>query len=258
MAERRGIVRELKRALKERGLTYADAAGPLGLSLASVKRLFASGDLSLERVDVLCELTGIPLREILERAEENAAAGTQLTLTQEREIVADPRLLFVTWLVINRMPFEQITRDYRLSEADVLGCLIKLDHLKVIELQPFNRVRLLVSRHFSWRPGGPVQRYINDRLLREFMATRFSGAQEEFIFHGAPTSAAVLAQIKRVLQSSARECMELIERDRSAPSERSGAAFVLAIRPWEYSGFAQFARVPAAAPPAAINPSVKE
>ncbi len=240
MAERVAIVRELKRVLKERGLTYADVAQALRLSLASVKRLFSSGDLSLARVDVVCELAGISLREILERAEEHAISGAQLTLTQEREIVSDPRLLFVTWLLLNRMPFEQIVRDYRLTETEVLGCFIKLDHLKVIELQPFNRARLLVSRYFSWRPGGPVQRYINDRLLREFMSTRFSGAQEEFIFHGAPTSTTVLAQIKRVLQSTARECMELIERDRSAPQERSGAAFVLAMRPWEYSGFEQF------------------
>lgn len=249
MAERLAIVRELKRALKERGLTYSDVAAALKLSLPTVKRLFASADFSLARVDSICELTGIALREILERAEEHAIPASQLTLNQEREIVADPRLLFVTWLVLNRMPFEQITRDYRLTEAEVLSCFIKLDRLKVIELQPFNRVHLLVSRHFSWRPGGPVQRYINDRLLREFMSTRFLGAHEEFIFHGAPTSTAVLAQIKRILQSTARECMELIERDRSAPAERSGAAFVLALRPWEYSGFQQFRRDEDPAPP---------
>jgi AcrR family transcriptional regulator len=242
MADRAPIVRELKRALKEHGLTYAAVARALNLSLPTVKRLFANGDFSLARVDSICELVGLSLREILERAEEHAVPGGQLTLTQEREIVADPRLLFVTWLVFNRMPFEHITRNYRLTETELLGCLIRLDRLKVIELQPFNRVRLLVSRYFSWRPGGPVQRHINDKLLREFMSTRFSGAQEEFIFHGAPTTTAVLGQIKRILQSSARECMELIERDRSTPQERNGAAFVLAMRPWEYSGFAPFRR----------------
>jgi AcrR family transcriptional regulator len=253
VAERLAIVRELKRALKERGLTYSDVAAALKLSLPSVKRLFASGDLSLARVDSICDLVAISLREILERAEEHAIPASRLSLTQEREIVADTRLLFVTWLVLNRIPFEQITRDYRLSEAEVLGCFIKLDRLKVIELQPYNRAHLLVSRYFSWRPGGPVQRYISDRLLREFMATRFLGAHEEFIFHGAPTSAVVLAQIKRALQSTARECMELIERDRSSPKERSGAAFVLALRPWEYSGFAPFRRAEETA-----EPSVKE
>ena len=253
MAQRLAIVRELKRALKERGLTYSAVAAALKLSLPTVKRLFSTGDFSLARVDSICDLVGISLREILERAEENAIPSKRLSVTQEREIVADTRLLFVTWLVLNRMPFEQITRDYRLTEAEVLACFIKLDRLKVIELQPFNRVHLLVSRYFSWRPGGPVQRHINDKLLREFMSTRFLGAHEEFIFHGAPTSTAVLGQIKHILQSSARECMELIERDRSTPQERNAAAFVLAMRPWEYSGFEQFQRDDD--PPA---PSVKQ
>src|SRR5471032_2078368 len=143
MAERLAIVRELKRALKERGLTYSAVAAALKLSLPTVKRLFSTGDFSLARVDSICDLVGISLREILERAEENAIPSKRLSVTQEREIVADTRLLFVTWLVLNRMPFEQITRDYRLTEAEVLACFIKLDRLKVIELQPFNRVHLL-------------------------------------------------------------------------------------------------------------------
>jgi hypothetical protein len=64
----------------------------------------------------------------------------------------------------------------------------------------------------------------------------------EFVFHGATVSREVLTQLKRVQQNAARECMELIEQDRSAPQARSGAAFVLALRPWRYSGFAQFER----------------
>jgi AcrR family transcriptional regulator len=242
MSERGLIVAELKRALRERGLTYGAVARSLGVSLATVKRLFSSGEFSLARVERICELVGLRLREILERAEQQAAPTNQLTLTQEREIVADPRLLFITWLLLGRMPFEEITRLYRLSEREVLGCLIRLDRLKVLELQPGNRVRLLVSRRFSWRPGGPVQRYIHQRLLREFLGSSFVGAQDEFFFHGAMVSSETHSQLQRVLRNAARECMEIIERERSAPATRNGAALVLALRPWGYSGFRQFDR----------------
>ena len=242
MAERALIVAELKRALRERGLTYVAVARALGLSLASVKRLFSSGDFSLERVELVCELVGLSLREILERAEDHAAPTNQLTLTQEREIVADPKLFFVTWLVLNRTPMEEITRVYRLPEREILRCLIRLDRLKVIELQPSNRVRLLVSRRFAWRPGGPVQRYLHQKLLREFLASAFAASQEEFFFHGALVAPEVHGQLKRVLQHAARECMELVERDRSAAQNRIGTAFVLALRPWGYSGFKPFER----------------
>jgi AcrR family transcriptional regulator len=242
LAERDLIVAELKRSLKQHGLTYAMVARSLGLSLPTVKRLFAGGDFSLARVERICELAKITLRELLERAHERSTPANQLTLTQEREIVADPKLLFVTWLVLNRTAFEDITREYRLSEREVLRCFLKLDRLKVLELQPHNRVRLLVDRHFSWRAGGPVQRYIHEKLLREFLGSHFTGTQDEFFFHGSPMSDAVRGQLKRVLQNASRECLQLLERDRTPFAQRNGTAFVVALRPWVYSGFGEFAR----------------
>jgi len=242
MSERTQIVVELKRALRERGLNYSQVARALGVSLATVKRLFSGGECSLVRLERICELADVSLRELLERAQEHAAPAKQLTLTQEREIVADAKLFFVAWLVLNRVPFEEIVRSYRLTEREVLRCFIRLDRLRVLELQPGNRVRLLVSRRFTWRSGGPVQRFIHDKLLREFFGSAFTEAPDEFFFHGASVSREALAQLKRVLQHAARECLELIERDRSPREQRDGAAFVLALRPWTYSGFRDFLR----------------
>ena len=101
MAQRSLIVSELKRSLREQGLTYAVVAMKLELSVASVKRLFSVGDLSLERVDQICELLQLEITDLLARARERPATK-QLTLAQEQEIVADPKLFFIAWLVLNR------------------------------------------------------------------------------------------------------------------------------------------------------------
>jgi AcrR family transcriptional regulator len=242
MAQRLQIVAELKRVLKERGITYAVVAGRLELSLASVKRLFSTGDLSLERMDAVCELAGIEISELLERMSERSAPVSKLTVAQEQEVVSDPKLFLVTWLVLNRTKFEEIVSTYMLSRLEVQRCLVRLDRLGIIELQPLNRVRLLVSRHFSWRAGGPVQRFIHQKLLREFLSANFSGERDEFFFHGGAVSEQVLAQLKRALQHAARQCIEIMEADQSPPEARNGSAFVLALRPWQYSGFQQFSR----------------
>jgi AcrR family transcriptional regulator len=243
MGERSLIVAELKRALRRRGLTYSDVARALHVSTATVKRLFSKGEFSLERVDTICELVGTSLAAVLEQAHEQAAPTAQLTLAQEREIVADNKLLFITWLVVvNRTPIEEIVRCYRFTEREVLKYFIRLDRLKVIELQPQNRARVLVSRQFSWRAGGPVQKYIHDRLLREFFANHFSNTEEEFVFHGGPISNETLTRLKRTLRAAARDCVELMQRDRTPFASSQGAAFVLALRPWTYSGFAEFNR----------------
>jgi transcriptional regulator with XRE-family HTH domain len=241
VAEESLIVAELKRALRERGLTYAAVAKQLDLSIASVKRLFSGGDLSLKRVDLICELLETGLAELLARARDRPA-GDQLTLAQEQEIVSDPKLFLIAWLVLNRAPLEDIVRTYRFSEREVLRLFYKLDQLKVIELQPGNRVRLLVSRHFSWRAGGPVQRYIHQKLLREFTSSHFAGPQEGFFFHGGAISEAAMGELKAVLRNTSRQCVAIIEHDRGAREPRHGAAFVLALRPWKYSGFRQFER----------------
>jgi hypothetical protein len=236
------LVLELKRALREQGLGYRDVAPTLGLSLASVKRLFSTGHFTLERLEEVCALAKLSLAELAARAEARASATAKLSYAQEQEIVADPKLFLVTWLILNRAGFEDITRSYALTERELLHYLIRLDRLKVIELQPNNRVKLLVDRHFNWLPDGPVQAYLFDRLLQEFLSTRFRGEGEEFYFHGGRLTASALAQLRRVIRSAATDCVEQVERDRATPGEREGAAFVLALRPWNYSGFSRLLR----------------
>jgi transcriptional regulator with XRE-family HTH domain len=241
MSQRALIVSELKRSLREKGLTYAAVARTLDLSVASVKRLFSTGDLSLARVDQICELLQTELTDLLARARDRPATN-QLTLAQEQEIVSDPKLFLIAWLVINRTSLQDIAASYQFTEREVLRYFLRLDRLKVIELQPGNHVRLLVNRHFSWRAGGPVQRLIHEKILREFTSSRFAGPQEEFFFHGGEVSEAGFEGLERVLQNAARQCAEIIERDRGPRRLRRGAAFVLALRHWNYSGFRIFER----------------
>jgi DNA-binding Xre family transcriptional regulator len=242
MAQRTQIVSELKRALKESGVTYAAVARHLSLSLASVKRLFSTGAFSLQRIDEICDLLGIEMSDILERAQQRALPRAKLTVAQERQIVADPRLFLVTWLVLNRTPFDEIVKDYRFTERELQRYLIRLDRLRVILLLPMNRVRLLIGRHFSWRPGGPVQSYIHSRLLQEFLASEFTDPRDEFLFHGGAVSEQALARLKRALQNAARECIGIIESDTAPAGNGHTAAFLLALRPWQFTGFAQFLR----------------
>jgi transcriptional regulator with XRE-family HTH domain len=243
MAQRTRIVAELKRALRARGITYAAVAKQLALSEASVKRLFAAGDFSLERLDSICELAGLELSELIELMQERTTPVNRLTLAQEQEVVADAKLFLMTWLVLNRWQLDDIVRTYDFTQREALRYLIRLDRLKIIELQPGNRTRVLVSRHFAWRPGGPVHNYIHQKLIREFLATHFQESGTELDFYGGVVSAGALTQLKRVLQNATRECTEIIDRDRDVPLEqRMGAAFLVALRPWQYSGFSQFLR----------------
>ena len=149
----------------------------------------------------------------------------------------------LAWTDIEPYFDRALQRTYDLTRREALRYLIRLDRLRIIELQPDNRTRVLVSRHFAWRPGGPVHNYVHQKLIKEFLAEHFQGSRAELIFHGGVVSAGAFTQIKRALQNAVRECTEIMDRDRAVPlTERAGAAFLVALRPWQYSGFSQFLR----------------
>jgi AcrR family transcriptional regulator len=243
MAQRVLLVLELKRVLKERGITYAQIAKRLELSLPTVKRLFSNQDFSLARIDEICDLAGIQLADLVDRLRQGSAPVTQLTVAQEEELMSDPKLFLMTYLVMNRWRFEDIVKAYELSEREVRRLLIRLDRLRIIELQPGDKVRLLVTRSFAWRPDGPVQRFLNETLLREFFASPFDDPRAEFRFFASSLTPGTLAQIRRGMLNVMRDTLDLAEQDSSLPiAQREGAALVLALRPWHYSGFQKFRR----------------
>lgn len=240
MADANTLVAELKLALREARLTYADVARHLGLSEASVKRMFAKQRLSLTRVERILAMLRMDFGDLLERVNERRQYVTQLTPEQERAIVEDEELLVIAFLVLNRWPVEDILAIYDFAEKQVQRVLIRLDRLKIIELLPFNRYRLLTARNFTWRRNGPVQRYFATRIQSEFFDSNFAGGGEELRFVAGSLSPDGIRQMHRAINRLAAEFDDLAERGSRLPTdERYGCSAVFALRPMEFSMFAR-------------------
>ena len=69
MAETQALVQTLKKTLKANGLTYRRVAEGLGLSEASVKRLFSEESFSLRRLDQVCGLMGLEISDLVRQME---------------------------------------------------------------------------------------------------------------------------------------------------------------------------------------------
>src|SRR5687768_1861513 len=146
MRQTQAIHAALKRLLRARGRTYAQAATVLGLSEASVKRLFARGELSLDRLERLCDWIGVDLAELVAASQAVRPALSELTPEQERELLRDPALLLIAFLVLNRWSEAEILAQYRFDKPGLDLRLIKLERLGMVELLPFDRIRLRTSR----------------------------------------------------------------------------------------------------------------
>ena len=235
------LVHGVKAHLRAQGITYRDLASRLGLSEPTVKRDLASGRFTLERLDRICEVLGIDLERLLSMPD--AAPVTELTEEQENALVFHPKLLLVTYLVVNDWKFADITSTFRLEPSDLIDVLLKLDRLKILDFRPPNRLRKLTARNFSWRKDGPVQAYFLQKVIAELFDARFEAPGDEMRFVGGTLSEASLLRFQASLRRVALEFEQLAHQDSRLPlDERDGCSAILALRRWEFSEFAKLRR----------------
>ena len=235
----------LKRLLKSRGRTYAEAANVLALSEASIKRLFASSELSLERLERLCDWIGVDIADVVELAKSEQPLLTQLTPEQERELLADPALLLTAFLLLNRWSEAEILETFRFTKPELTLLLIRLERLGLVELRPFERIKLRTARNFSWRKDGPIQCYFAERVMPEFLATRFDDPGERMRFVGGMLSRASIRLLHEAIDDLALRLDDLVAQDLALPaSERHGVSLFVGLRPWEFSEFTRLRRAP--------------
>ncbi|HEX9302512.1 MAG TPA: helix-turn-helix transcriptional regulator [Casimicrobiaceae bacterium] len=253
------LVDALKRMLKGRGITYAKVAEELGLSEASVKRMFSRRDFTIQRLEDVCRAAGIDFGELAHEVTAEDAGMAHLTAEQEQEIVSDPALMLVALCAVGHWTLEQIVDTYDIPRSECIRCLARLDKRRIIELMPGNRIRPLISRTFSWLPNGPIQRHFRARIESEYLSSKFDRPGELFLFVNGMLSrqstAEVIARIRRV----AGDFADLHGADRSLPlTERHGTSMLLAIRPWEPRAFRRLRRAGREPVPAGrlLNPTL--
>ncbi len=241
MAQTSLIIKALKSSLKENNLTYVDVAEALALSEASVKRIFSEENISLQRLDVICQMMNLEICDLTRIAEQQHQQITELTEEQEAEFVKQPKLLFVAYMLLNDFDFQQIQEYYEIEELEGIQLLAHLDRIKFIDLLPGNRVKLLTSRNFRWRKHGAIERLFHQHIRKEFFQSNFTKNNEMMKFSGSMLSRPSILVMHRKIEKLIYEFNELAKADAKLPfEERLGCSVVGAIRPWEFSLFAQY------------------
>ncbi len=238
MAQTRHLIHALKKGLKAHGLTYKDVADKIDMSEASIKRLFSEKNFTLKRLEQLCLCMDLELSDLLMLMKEDEPNISQLSKEQEKEIVNDLTLLLVTVCVLNRWTLEEILSRYKISETEGIQYLAKLDKLKIIDLLPKNKIKLLVAPNFSWIENGPIQNFFQSKIEKDFFNIKFNKENERlFVINGmlAHNSNAVF---QKKMEKLIKEFNELNDSDANLSlDERTGTTVVMAIRQWQYGLF---------------------
>jgi len=245
MSETSELIQCLKRSLRQHGVTYAQLTEPLGLSEASVKRLFAEESFSLKRIETICQHIGISFSDLLVMLEEKQDYISQFTNEQEREIISDDRLIMVTQLVFSDWQFDDILRVFTMTKPELIRVLIKLEKIGLIELLPNNRFKLLTAHNFRWRKDGPVQTYFRENIQTDFFLSDFTDPNEDMNFLTGMLSPDAYIEFTKKLDDLIKDFDRLCREDSKRPlNDRLGYAVVLAIRPWTLGLFKEFVKTP--------------
>lgn len=238
------LVTALKKELKAAQMTYADLARGLGMAESSVKRMLAKGDMALSRIDAICRVLKLDFAELARRVADAQPLLKELTQEQEKVVVADKKLLLCAICVLSGWTLEQITAEYRLTEADCIKCFAQLDRIGIIELRPMNRYRLKLAKTFRWRPHGPVMHYFREHVVLDYFGGGFDRPAEALLLVHGSISRAIAPSFTDRLQRVAQDFAQQHQADQKlAEKEREGYTLVLAMRSWEFEAFSQLRRI---------------
>lgn len=222
----------LRAHLKARGLTYRQLADGLGLSEPTIKRIFASSDCSIERLDEICEFLQIELKDLIKRTPKKRQLMEQLTERQEVELAANKKLLMVAVCVMSLWPVKDMLSHLTLSRLECTSLLNRLDEIGFIEMQPKQQYRLLVAKDFSWIVGGPIMRLIKT-VSNDFFDHRFEAPGEVLKIINVRVSPAVRESLKARLERIAQEYADQVAVDSHLPlDERPPLSICIAVRTW--------------------------
>lgn len=243
MAQASRIVDTVKLLLKQAGITYRALALELGLSESAIKQMFASGDMSLARLDNICGVLQMDVSDLVAVMESNSSRLSSLSLAQEQQLVGNTKLLVMAYCTINQWSLEQIIEAYDIDEPEAIKLLIQLDRMQLIELLPGNRAKVLVANNFDWLPNGPIETFFRTEAQGPFFDSSFDGeACLRRVKNGDLSIGARQALCDR-LESLGQYFDDVVVNDRKLPhDQKNGVTMVLAIRHWEFAAFATLKR----------------
>ena len=243
MSTTANLVSALKEELKVAGITYAKLAHKLDIAESSVKRMFARGDMPLSRVDAICAAIKVDFADLARRVADSQPLLAELTLAQEKAVVADKKLLLVAICVLSQWTLEQVTAAYRMEDVEVIKCLTQLDRLGIIELRPLNRYRLKLAKTFRWRAHGPVMTFFREHALTDYYSGSFDREDESLVLvHGAISKSLAPVFVERI-QRVAQDFAQQHQADqRLGAQHKEGYTLLLAMQSWELEAFRKLRR----------------
>lgn len=220
MIERPGvatILDELRRELKRQGLRAGALAAKLDVAEPTVRRWLRGEGLTLARLDQICAITGLDLRDLISRSYGDEP--DTFTLAQERTLAADRGLALTFFAILHGARRQDLEQDFGLTGERLERYLERLSRLDLVDVAPNGRLRARTRRTVLWRRGGPLSGTFEKTVKQYFLGMNFGSDDARYVFDMVRVSEAGRARIMAMFEALREDIHLVVEQDQSARME---------------------------------------
>ena len=215
------LLRTLKNIFKSRGLLYQDVAGSIGVSETTVKRYLTGHGLTVDILERLCRVAELKISDLVAVIKETVQDLPPLSHAQEEKLASEPFLASLFYFIAKGHTPQSLQADFKLNDAEMNRYLTKLDRWGLIQLFPFNRIRLNVSPLPGIELGGPLARSARQDSLERMVRT-FDLSGDVWSFSMDKLSPASVEKATQLLRDFTEALAKIAEQDRGLSRESAG------------------------------------
>ncbi len=171
----------IRHAMKSQHLTYTDLGTRLGLSEATIKRLFQDKDCKLSRLLEICDELDISVTDVIDKARRPRQDNNTLPEAIEEILANNPPLFQFLVLILDDVPISDIKQYYNLDQADIILYARDLEKLGLTEKEMNGQIRLKNNEPIKFRHRGPLHRMIMQKNTDFFKDIMDRNANEDDI-----------------------------------------------------------------------------
>ena len=226
------ILASLRQELKGRGVRVGQLAQDMGVAEPTVWRWLRGDGLTLDRLDEMCALIGMDMRDLMARADDERLEN--FTLAQERVLAADRGLALAFFAILNGAQPRDLERELGLPQDRLNGHIDRLARLGLIDIGPSGRVRPKVRRSVRWRRGGPLSAAFERTVKPLFMSMDFGAEDALYVSDMVIMSKAGRARVHALFEALRDDIHMIGEQEKAARlDDREWSGVLMMVRPFD-------------------------
>jgi hypothetical protein len=172
-AQYQALIETLRGLVKKSSLKYQDIADSLGVSIPTIKRIFAGEDCNIGRIMAICELVQVRFFDLVELARSEHSPNCYLTEAQEAYFAEDPLSLGVFRLLHRGWDSEVVRAKFAIKKTEFSAMMKSLEDLGLVRREIGGKVRVTTSGNLRWHQQGPLAKKLLLKQNVSFMKTAY-------------------------------------------------------------------------------------